>query len=362
MSIPRLTFLYPHLFKSLRVHHTRLVSQPLRVGPNHLSKAAFSTTSPPTQEAYPQRYGTAAEPQPPPSGTPVPENPRNDKSLAGAIEQEVNAPNKQEEKKQIKAPPKKDPDKTASDPKDEADKSRDGEIDATLRDPSQRATELDASESTPKDAAEAAEAAETARRTKPLETVLQMGPPTTDKAEDHKAPHLQAPPYVHHFDTFSLVKDLEGGGFSEDQSVTIMKAIRGLLALNLDVAKEGLVSKSDVENVRCSPFPPPSNPTQTPTLTPITTTGNLSLPRRLFRTPHRNPQHPKILLHQNPHPTLPPPTHLRHPLPAHHAGNPSPQRRPQRHAQRPPHGRPHAAAIPRQRDLRIKLQNQRGIE
>lgn len=28
-----------------------------------------------------------------------------------------------------------------------------------------------------------------------------------------------------------------------------MKAVRGLLAVNLDVAKEGLVSKSDVENV-----------------------------------------------------------------------------------------------------------------
>ena len=348
MSIPRLTFLYPHLFKSLRVHHAGLVSQPLRIGPNHLSKAAFSTTSPPTQEAYPQRYGTAAEPQPPPSGTPVPEKPRNEKSLAGAIEKEVNTPNQQEEKKQIKAPPKKDPDKIASEPKEEADKSRDGDIDAALRDPSKRATELDASGSAPK---EAAEAAETARKTKPLETVLQMGPPTTDKAEDHKAPHLQAPPYVHHFDTFSLVKDLEGGGFSEDQSVTIMKAIRGLLALNLDVAKEGLVSKSDVENVRCPPLTPSSNPT----LTHITITGNLSLPRRLFRTPHRNPQHPQILLDQNPHPTLPPPTHLRHPLPTHHARNASPQRRSQRHAQRPPHGRPHAATIPRQRNLGIKL-------
>lgn len=188
----------------------------------------------------------------------MPEKPPNDKSLAGAIEKEVNTPNKQEEKKQITSPPKKDPekkepDKTASEPNDEGDKSRDGEIDASLRDPSKRATELDASESTPKDAAQAAEDAETARRTKPLETVLQMGPPTEEKAEDHKAPHLQAPPYVHHFDTFSLVKDLEGGGFSEDQSVTIMKAIRGLLALNLDVAKEGLVSKSDVENVRRHP-------------------------------------------------------------------------------------------------------------
>lgn len=252
MSIPRLTFLYPHLFKSLRVHDAGLVLQPLRVGPSHLSKAGFSTTSTRKQETYPQRYGTAAEPQPPPSGTQMPEKPPNDKTLAGAIEKEVNAPNKQEEKKQIQAPPKKDPpekdpDKTASEPKEEADKSRDQEIDAALRDPSKRATELDAAESTPK---EAEAAAETARRAKPLETVLQMGPPTTDQPEDHKAPHLQAPPYVHHFDTFSLVKDLEGGGFSEEQSVTVMKAIRGLLALNLDVAKEGLVSKSDVENVR----------------------------------------------------------------------------------------------------------------
>lgn len=256
MSIPRLTFLYPHLFKPLRVHDAGLVLQPLRVGPSHLSKARLSTTRPRTQETYPQRYGTAAEPQPPPPpGTQMPEKPPNEKSLAGAIEKEVNAPNRQEEKKQIKAPPKKDPpekdpDKTASEPKEDADTSRDEEIDAALRDPSKRATELDASESTPK------EAAETARKTKPLETVLQMGPPTIDKPEDHKAPHLQAPPYVHHFDTFSLVKDLEGGGFSDDQSVTIMKAIRGLLALNLDVAKEGLVSKSDVENVRCPPFLP----------------------------------------------------------------------------------------------------------
>ena len=252
MSIPRLTFLYPHLFKSLRVHDAGLVLQPLRVGPSHLSKAGFSTTGTRKQETYPQRYGTAAEPQPPPSGTQMPEKPPNDKTLAGAIEKEVSAPNKPEEKKQIQAPPKKDPpekdpDKTAPEPKEEADKSRDEEIDTALRDPSKRATELDASESTPK---EAETAAETARRAKPLETVLQMGPPTTDQPEDHKAPHLQAPPYVHHFDTFSLVKDLEGGGFSEEQSVTVMKAIRGLLALNLDVAKEGLVSKSDVENVR----------------------------------------------------------------------------------------------------------------
>jgi hypothetical protein len=84
----------------------------------------------------------------------------------------------------------------------------------------------------------------------PLETVLQMPPPATIEEENAaKPPHLQAPPYVHHFDTYTLVQQVEAGGFSLEQSITAMKAVRGLLALNLDVAKAGLVSKSDVENV-----------------------------------------------------------------------------------------------------------------
>jgi len=86
-----------------------------------------------------------------------------------------------------------------------------------------------------------------------LETVLHIEPDGSSRSDEHKPPHLQAPPYVHHFDTYSLVKDLEKGSFTPDQSVTLMKAVRGLLAINLDVAKEGLVSKSDVENVRSSP-------------------------------------------------------------------------------------------------------------
>ncbi|KAK5664359.1 hypothetical protein OQA88_582 [Cercophora sp. LCS_1] len=62
------------------------------------------------------------------------------------------------------------------------------------------------------------------------------------------APHLHPPPYVHHFDSYSLVKQLETGGYSLNQSITAMKAVRGLLATNLDVAQSELVSKSDVEN------------------------------------------------------------------------------------------------------------------
>lgn len=97
-----------------------------------------------------------------------------------------------------------------------------------------------------------------------LETVLHIDPDSASKSDEHKPPHLQAPPYVHHFDTYSLVKDLEKGSFTQDQSVTLMKAIRGLLAINLDVAKEGLVSKSDVENVR-----PPRSPLPLSSLPPL---------------------------------------------------------------------------------------------
>jgi hypothetical protein len=53
---------------------------------------------------------------------------------------------------------------------------------------------------------------------------------------------------VHHFDTYTLVKSLSNGGFTEEQSVQMMKAIRGLLADNLDVARRALYSKSDFEN------------------------------------------------------------------------------------------------------------------
>ena len=61
-------------------------------------------------------------------------------------------------------------------------------------------------------------------------------------------PHLHPPPYVHHFDSYSLVKQLSGGNYTLSQAITIMKAVRGLLSVNLDVAQSGLVSKADVEN------------------------------------------------------------------------------------------------------------------
>ena len=109
-----------------------------------------------------------------------------------------------------------------------------------------RTQETDAAESHPR---EPADGPIREGASQPLETVLQMEPPTTTGSEEHKHPHLHAPPYVHHFDTFTLVNDLEKGGFTLDQSVTLMKAVRSLLAINMELARDGLVSKSDVENV-----------------------------------------------------------------------------------------------------------------
>lgn len=51
------------------------------------------------------------------------------------------------------------------------------------------------------------------------------------------------------FDTYTIVRDLESKGFTQPQSITLMKTIRSLLLSNLDHANGELVSKSDVENV-----------------------------------------------------------------------------------------------------------------
>jgi hypothetical protein len=90
------------------------------------------------------------------------------------------------------------------------------------------------------------QAKEEAKQSGPLEAILHM-PPPAEVRKQH--PSMSPPPYMHHFDTYSLVKQLQSGGFSEAHSVTAMKGIRSLLAQNLDVAQASLVSKSDVENV-----------------------------------------------------------------------------------------------------------------
>ncbi|KAL7798251.1 hypothetical protein V8C37DRAFT_369251 [Trichoderma ceciliae] len=78
-----------------------------------------------------------------------------------------------------------------------------------------------------------------------LDTVYYMGAPENIS---QKTPSMSPPKYVHHFDSYSLVKQLQEEGYTNDQAITMMKAIRTILAHNLDMAQERLVSKSDVEN------------------------------------------------------------------------------------------------------------------
>ncbi|KAM0264753.1 hypothetical protein ACHAQJ_000578 [Trichoderma viride] len=78
-----------------------------------------------------------------------------------------------------------------------------------------------------------------------LDTVYYMGAPEN---ASQQMPTMSPPKYVHHFDSYSLVKQLQEGGYSNDQAITMMKAVRTILAHNLDMAQESLVSKSNVEN------------------------------------------------------------------------------------------------------------------
>ena len=63
-----------------------------------------------------------------------------------------------------------------------------------------------------------------------------------------KAPHLDPPPYVHHFDTYGLVQRLIAGGWDRRQAISIMKAMRQMLSDSTDLATKALVSKSNLEN------------------------------------------------------------------------------------------------------------------
>ena len=251
MSIPRLNFLYPHLFHSIKTSEPILSRRSLRVHPKQGCTAGFSSTAKSKQETYAQRYGPANEPIPPsqlPTSPPQSSASKEEpESLSTAIEKEVKAaPTLKQDAKQTR-PTSKELEEPV---KEGAPKVSTTNIGTVAPRSQERPSELDAAESHPKerfvvpnkDIAEA----------KPLERVLQLD----SSDEEHKPPHLHAPPYVHHFDTFTLVRDLEKDGFTQAQSVTLMKAVRGLLALNLDVAREGLVSKSDVENVQPSPLYP----------------------------------------------------------------------------------------------------------
>lgn len=245
MSTTRLTFLYPHLFRSIRVSEPATKTIRLRARrPQQqcLHTRDFATTGRQGQR-FVQRHGKAVEPF----------------LHHGETADSLKVFTPEEEGKDVDVG--KEPERKSQDAKAEEEDykklDREPSSSAPLSEETQAAAKLPGDDGAPideKSVDEPAPLQTAAVNTKdvlpPLETILQMPPPETPEQRNAaKPPHLQTPPYVHHFDTYTLVQQVEAGGFTEDQSITAMKAVRGLLALNLDVAKAGLVSKSDVENV-----------------------------------------------------------------------------------------------------------------
>ncbi|KAI0881962.1 uncharacterized protein GGS22DRAFT_52983 [Annulohypoxylon maeteangense] len=230
MPTARLTFLYPHLFRTARFGESsaQRVKIRCRKSPNNYKPrmAAFSSTTPSRQAVF-ERHGKAVEPFPvTPDVVNLPP-PSTDPSKLPSFEPATKESANKEKEKETAQGPQEEEDVVTK----ELEKSE-----AILQ---AAPTASNSPPSSPQQAATEAKMQESG----PMEAVLHMPPP-----EDTHHPHISTPPYVHHFDSYTLVKELEAGGYSKDQAITVMKAIRGLLAENLDVAQEGLISKSDVEN------------------------------------------------------------------------------------------------------------------
>lgn len=251
MSTTRLTFLYPHLFRSIWVSESATNTVRLRARrPQQqcLKTRGFATTGSKGQR-FVQRHGKAVEPF------------LHHGETADSLK--VFTPEEDGKDTGKSKDPAKNTLDTNAEEEDSETLDREPSSFAPLSEETQPAARLPGDDGTPVDEKPAADEPTplqtAAKNTKdvllPLETILQMPPPETPEERNAaKPPHLQTPPYVHHFDTYTLVQQVEAGGFTEEQSITAMKAVRGLLALNLDVAKAGLVSKSDVENVRLQTF------------------------------------------------------------------------------------------------------------
>ncbi|KAK0623079.1 hypothetical protein B0T14DRAFT_401322, partial [Immersiella caudata] len=269
MVTSRLTFLYPHLYRTGRRaepvvgnavatrqsrRHPLTATSPT-FGCQHV--APFTTPSAGRQAPFPKRHGKAVEPMPLP-----------------ALESHQSAePNKPAE--QTAQGGQGDGQDRKPTPDDRTSNSGNIESQAASSKPSHESVKgapgTPIPDPPPDQAGGEILPDDIGRKAKgtsgPMDTILHMGPPPSagapsvsygsDSTKDPPnglslpgrfGPHLHPPPYVHHFDTYSLVKQLSSGGYTLNQSITAMKAVRGLLAANLDVAQSSLVSKSDVEN------------------------------------------------------------------------------------------------------------------
>ncbi|OQD61642.1 hypothetical protein PENPOL_c016G05801 [Penicillium polonicum] len=276
MATPRLPFLYPNLMRAVRSCEPRTYRS-LRIP--YRPTQRFHTSQQRERDSYQRRYGPAVEPSTAPSLRPkkgsqdqvqeVPEGSSAGHEAVNASEQEEASP----EEAQSEPPPQETEQGTADVTSSETpalDQQKEAEAESrkdnppTDREPhEEQAKDIDGAEQE-KPSASSSPPSESASEEKtdkssftsqtPFEDVLHMPSPsvfltpTGEPSSGDRPPHLSPGPYVHPFDTYSLVQDLSKGGYSQEQSTTIMKAVRAILQNNLSLARESLTSKSDVEN------------------------------------------------------------------------------------------------------------------
>jgi hypothetical protein len=217
MAAPRLPFLWPMIFNPAKTPRARALISNKNVSSLRQKCRDLSTTPHRSEPPSTQRYGQAYEHTPP------------------ALEQE---PPKEPQQKSVTPA-----DKPSQDPvHEEAEEEDAPATTATPSTPNKANIIEDTIPPAPTPPPDPPKTGES----KPLESVLHM--PTAAEEDSHKAPHLKTPPYVHHFDTYGLVRKLSQSSYTPSQSISIMKAVRQTLLTNMALAREGLVSKSNVEN------------------------------------------------------------------------------------------------------------------
>ncbi|KAE9962302.1 hypothetical protein BLS_000517 [Venturia inaequalis] len=236
MTAPRLWFLYPAFFRTAGALEIGPIRTSVRRRP---ARVAFSTCARRCIDPRPQRSGAAKKPVSPPLSdkiagrAPSSNRPAREYGLQGGAEEAIPLPTPAEEQPSPQGEPKKpEGAEEASRPESRSI----GQEPFVLTSPP---AEVPSPPPPPPDLK--------SPQANSTETVLSMPSPVEESQED-KPPHLETPPYVHHFDTYGLVQGLSSGGFTADQSTTVMKAVRTILTENMDLARRGLVSKSNVEN------------------------------------------------------------------------------------------------------------------
>ncbi|KAL4872067.1 hypothetical protein BDV12DRAFT_193862 [Aspergillus spectabilis] len=261
MASPRLPFLYPNLMRAVKSCEPSTYRS-IRVSSNtraiRTSQASFHTSRRRAQGSIQRRYGPAVEPSIPPG-----------RLKDGSIPEQSPLPPSETQRDDITSPPEQSQPREAQDSASETPAQLETEKEpqpAEHRDPEgelepeeeeEDSTKPEILEAKPQQPPSTEEQPTEDRKAapildgNPLEGVLHMPSPsylTPTTAPHNQPPHMAPPPYVHHFDTYTLVQNLANGGFSDKQSVTIMKGVRQILQNNLDFAKQNLTSKSDVEN------------------------------------------------------------------------------------------------------------------